>query len=178
MSALIWDSTTQAFKDADTPKIYSGSSFGDAEGKIWNETAQAWEDAWSSEKILLCPAESKYQYLNNQWTLQSGFTIDSEKLIGSNARAYASIIVDVTKYNYIIADAYGQSYTSDPNMQAMCIWKDDTHGSYPDNVGTYFAILHNRTTYTIDISLVTGSRPVGFVLFGSATLSCWKIWLE
>lgn len=47
MSALIWDSTTQSFKDADTPKIYSGSSFGDAEGKIWNETAQAWEDAWN-----------------------------------------------------------------------------------------------------------------------------------
>ena len=48
MPALIYDTTTQAFKDAETPKIYSSGdgAYVDAHGKIWDENAQAWVDAW------------------------------------------------------------------------------------------------------------------------------------
>lgn len=45
MSAKIYDTTSQAFVDAETPKVNSGGVFIDAEGKVYS--GGAWEDAWS-----------------------------------------------------------------------------------------------------------------------------------
>ena len=46
MSAMIWDETLSAFKEAETPRIYGGGAWSFSSGKVWNKTEQAWEDAW------------------------------------------------------------------------------------------------------------------------------------
>lgn len=47
MPAMIWDSTLQAYKETDTPKIWneSAQAFVDCEGKMYN--GSAWVDVFS-----------------------------------------------------------------------------------------------------------------------------------
>lgn len=49
MSAKIYDTTSQAFVDAETPKVNSGGVFIDAEGKVYS--GGAWEDAWKNMPV-------------------------------------------------------------------------------------------------------------------------------
>lgn len=53
MGALIYDTNTEAFKDAETPKVWGGGSFSDAEGKVYDDVNESWVDAWNDSKIYL-----------------------------------------------------------------------------------------------------------------------------
>lgn len=49
MAVKIWDVQAQAFRDAETPKIWdsSNNAWRDSTGLVWDATAGAWKEAWS-----------------------------------------------------------------------------------------------------------------------------------
>lgn len=179
MSALIWDSTSQAFKDADTPKIYSGSSFGDAEGKIWNETAQAWEDAWNSWNGELYDQGNEYigvtgGIVQGSYTTYPGQLIKNADSITLRwGSGYASVaitnnMIDITDYNYLCADVISlpsESYFA----LAVSLSKSivDADIDFTTRIFTTGTIKRN-------ISSLTGSYYLS--AFNGGTFN--KMWLE
>lgn len=157
MSALIWDSTTQAFKDADTPKIYSGSGFGDAEGKIWNETAQAWEDAWSNALVFI-----NGNYIDERLILQNadsyqGQTTEGAYYVASPSATHvsASILfrIPIVSGNYLKASGKVISSTRGSGSVDTRIRKNQS--GYPDIIqfsgnytdGVEWTVVHDISAY-------------------------------
>lgn len=202
MSALIWDSTAQAFKDADTPNINNENSFGDAEGKIWNETAQAWEDAWSSWKGVL------YDYGNECTSITGGWTIvrnnsgqarkDTDYLFfpftgqNTNVSAKDDIIstvnkVDISGYKnaYIVADINNgyaneslqinaNSRTNGTKLGEWILYNDTSETL---NNLTVVGTENGHTIYKTSDFSYSGSYYVLFYCFGKGG-KFYKLWLE
>lgn len=114
MPALIYDTTTQAFKDADTPKIYSSSdgAFVDAHGKIWDETAQAWVDAWDTStgyelfsngawNVPFYIANSNVLYINPNNGAFTGKTLGGGQ---TEYYCYTNSKIDITDYSMLVID--------------------------------------------------------------------------
>lgn len=55
MSAMIYDTTSQAFVEAETPmKFDTGNqSWADTTGLAYNPEVEAWEERWGNTKITL-----------------------------------------------------------------------------------------------------------------------------
>lgn len=162
MSAMIWDSTTQAFKDAETPKVWdsSANAWKDAEGKIWNETAQAWEDAWNSELWLYnygdqCikntggwqnlnkSGQPSYSYNN----IAPVFNVNNV-VFGDTGTSYskygASTMVTTKKINtsrYKRVHINCVPTNSSPGGWGFYIWL------FPENNFTYLYDLNSRTSF-------------------------------
>lgn len=53
MSSMIWDNSTSAFKNSDTPKSWNGSAYTDTTGYVYQNNA--WKEAWSPAKVATLP---------------------------------------------------------------------------------------------------------------------------
>lgn len=67
MSVLLYDETTQAFKESSNPLLYSGGGYDHALGKVYDKANEAWVDAWQEG------LRDGYIYYYGQ----GGFTVES-----------------------------------------------------------------------------------------------------
>lgn len=183
MPAKIWDTSTNAFKDAETPQIHNGNSFGDAEGKIWNETAQAWEDAWSSWNGELYDQGNEFTAITGGWLI-GGDINNWEKQANSFYTQYSSIAdgsfirisnnIDVTEYTKLCASV--NVIRTDSNRGCTFVgYRDYWSGASIANKG--YDTKGVQTT-ELNISSITGNVSIGFWNWSYGSMYVYKVWLE
>lgn len=105
MGALIYDSVAQAWKDSETPKIYSGGAWADSEGKIYDNGASAWVDAWAQagwpDTLYVVDGANNI----NKMTLPSGASfgstgITTHRNLGACHTA-PDYVIDLSVYNHL-----------------------------------------------------------------------------
>lgn len=133
MSVKIYDSTIEAFKDAETPLIWDeqAQAWKDCVGLVWNESAQAWEERWGAQKILyLYDQGNQCADITGGWSsgwsyggggttslLANEFRVSAN--YGQNAKGLeTNKAIDVSEYAKLIAEVtplYCSNATEQPN---------------------------------------------------------------
>lgn len=150
MSALIWDSSSQAFKESEIPKVYSGGVWQDTEGKVWN--GSAWVEAWTNGLVFF-----KNGILNNDVVMFDTTTNPNM----STLRTITAI--DLTPYKTITIATTNVDLTDSPHANVVYVSKDiivttSNEAIYIDEVGTYtYDISHLNDTYYVMVGAGSGS---------------------
>lgn len=101
MSAKIYDTTQQAFVDAETPKVYDGSAYVDANGKV--QDGGIWEDAWNTFRWITTVQTAQNDSTPSTVTFNSDGTIALTGTYinaGGNVHINVGIAIDNYKYGF------------------------------------------------------------------------------
>lgn len=174
MPAMIYQNG--AWKEAETPKAYSGGAFVDTEGKVYQNGA--WVDAWSNVNVLklLVAGTARYTGMSSAGIIQSSLTDVSDGkrlLVGRGQRAYG---YGVTTQMFDLTNISSMKITLSAtfNGTEYNVWggvvKNNTYTATKiknSNNGYYFDVRrgmapYNNSTYsnleiTIDLSGFTGN---------------------
>ena len=132
MGAKIYDSASSSWKDADIPKVYSGSQWMDSEGMIYGNGA--WKDAWGNkpDHFLIQNGVLVNELVGSTWIKRSGtdgitgsvtsgngYLIVTHSSGGTaNYQPIASKPIQASGYKYICVEA---SFTDQIGNAAVCI---------------------------------------------------------
>lgn len=167
MSALIYDSTSQAFKEVGGAKVYSSgdSAYADSEGKVWDSTNQAWVDAWASRLVIYDNGVEHNPLTADGWksgnaSVTAGTKYSDHFNVASNIQT-ANILATSNKINFAKYKTLTITYKSnntnpgyyivvgislDKNTSTGAIWLSDS--SPVPNVSTKSTFSFDVTQYT------------------------------
>lgn len=199
MAAKIYDSTSQAFADADTPKVFVNGVATDTEGKLWNTAEQAFtKEAWSADtypnnltSYKIAPnrrLDDNMTYMNNSGTVLNNsisLTVNSDKQAHTYGAVVSENVIDFSNYSSLTMVI---DFTLNTGWDVMGMIGDDPDFNFTGSTiltannqpsGGY--ILSNRsgmgittssteTTYTIEFDL---SSVTGVKYFYPIVVSCW-----
>ena len=172
MSVMIWDSTSQAFVEAQTPMVYDteNQAWRETTGLIWDEQNQAWVEKWNQIQTLnlynkgVLNTEIVGDFNNTNYgalgyknagyhlatpTFQNNsdnFYVSQTNTAGTGTLFFTKSI-DITKYKQIVLDA---DFIGHGTI--------DLSPAIQDN---YSSIIRTGTS-PIDISDISGSYYMGF----------------
>lgn len=198
MSAKIYDTTQQAFVDAETPKVHDGSTYVDADGKV--NVGGTWEDAWNKQYYRIYTDSSVrdgtagydastdyitqsadrytlYNKRNNGWHMTSlvieheGYSTLSFTIDSVYSPADGDAGVNVGGFYVLESDIR-------PNYNATQVPKEYADYDYPaSNPEMYYNIpawkINCIGTHTVNISTLKKYIALGFSVGGArlATLT-------
>ena len=190
MSVMIYDATSKAFKEAETPKIYSSSdqAWVETTGMSWNTEAQTWEERWG-KKLFLYNYGDECTDITGGWVHRdrdynsytpiqtSGIkNTDNIEIIG-DTRTQCSLetsnTIDLTNFSKLFYDVWGQS----EDNGGMNLRKAD---------GTFVRLIDDQTVisgrdiYEHDITSFNGEYIVHMAAWSYPTSHAkyYRVWLE
>lgn len=181
MSAMIYDPTSQAFVEAETPmKFDTGNqSWADTTGLAYNPEAGAWEEKWSADRNFYFIKNGKamfsYRRDSDQYSIQeeynNAFRIYGNFRTGFISKLYFENPINFSKYSKLCIDiekiSGSGSYT---NSESIILGSFDS-GYNPNKLGKTYIVSENNgksIKEIIDISSWDGDYYLGMQM-------CWWI---
>lgn len=164
MGAKIYDSTSASWKDANTPKIYNGTTFVDSIGKVYDSSTQSWKDAWG--RIYYFVENSTWNFNNAFTTFAFGDTPLSTNTISGNVIYITTTSVQNKTAHLVLTTPFNFSGYRYINYD-ITISNNGTASSQGDRWGCNFSIRdatdgsYNvlKMLYTYDTVAVANRKP-------------------
>lgn len=160
MGSLIYDESTQAFKESATPLVHSGGVWQNSEGKVYN--GSEWVDAWSAVDLVSwadgtdaeIAALISYIDANNLTLADVGWQVGDERTVTLNGIETVTFVVEDID-NYTSGGTHYHAAVGQKNglstLRQMNSTSTNSGGYNATNVmkpyveGTYQTALQNAT---------------------------------
>ena len=195
MPAMIYQNG--AWKEAETPKAYSGGAFVDTEGKVYQNGA--WVDAWGGAYVLFENGNTIKGY-GIQDKIYNYKYSGSSSWVSGKLTMICTPLIDLSKFNYLCANIVEKSYDAqvfissvDMTNSGSVLYKDENWYNYVLGSNNKYDISNFNGRYSVGIGINVGAGndalpyiydisgnvlTIGYQLSNPRYIKTNKVWLE